>query len=82
MLIGDLIVNLSLKCLSLKELVSQDGHEGAGLGVWAKGLGWEVGFRAEQAGEGAWVRVKMRWGRKSQEHCDSTIPPMACDHQS
>ena len=39
--IGGLIVNLLLKCLSLKELVSQEADGEVGLGVWAKGLGWE-----------------------------------------
>lgn len=70
MLIGDLIVNLSLKYFSPKELVSQEGDEGAGLGVWAKELGWEVGFQEEQIRGGAWVRVKVGWGMKSKEHCD------------
>ena len=79
--IGGLIVNLLLKCLSLKELVSQEAYGEVGLGVWAKGLGWEDGFQEEQAEGGAWVGVKMRRGMKSQDHCNSTIPPRRYGHQ-
>lgn len=52
MLIDDLLVNLSLKCLNLKKLVSQEGAGETGLGVLAKQLDWEVSFHKEQAADG------------------------------
>lgn len=50
-----LLVNLSLQCLSLKELVSQEEAGGTGLGCLAKELGWEVASRRNrQEGMPGW----------------------------
>lgn len=40
-MLGDdlLLTNLSLECLSVKELISQEEAEGTGLGCLARGLG-------------------------------------------
>lgn len=50
--IDDLVVNLSLKCLNLKELVSQEEAGVIGLGILAKELGREVGFPGEAGRRG------------------------------